>query len=74
VSVHLRHADVHERHFGPEFLAEDQGFLTVVSHADRVAAGLEEKRHALGRVLVVVHDQDPPRSDPFGLQGLGRRG
>jgi hypothetical protein len=60
ISIHVRHADIQQRGIWRCPVEHLQGCLTVVRDDDVVAIQPQEHGETLGRVVVVVGDQDTP--------------
>ena len=73
VAADLGHPEIEDHDVGPELLGDGDGGLTVERVPDVVPRDLEQDRQALGRVAVVVHDQDPARRGGRTRRGDRRR-
>ena len=58
IAVHPRKADVEDHGLGFVFSCGLDGIRSAMGHPDRVARELQELGHPVGRVLVVIDDED----------------
>ena len=65
-TAHARHTDVAYHHFGRLQPGQVQRCLAVVRGSYLVAGESEQHRHAVGRIPVVVDDQDSSRGCTHG--------
>ena len=75
VAAEQRQADVEQHHVGPERVGGRQRGLAVVRHAHLVPLQREQRRHAFGTVLMIVHHQDlhrPAAGTAAGFAGDAR--
>src|SRR5882757_3949658 len=73
VTIHAAHADIEQRYVRSERRERDERRRTVMDDGHFMSIQLEERRERLGRIAIIVGDQDSPTQPATRLLGSSRR-